>query len=85
MLKGHAFEQLFCEKIWSVNQKAIPLHPLSRTNAISQMNKLKLASVLSWRAVELNERYLKLTPMRSRFEGAVKKEFFEKDLHKTEK
>ena len=44
-----------------VSKKAIPLHPLSRTNAISQMNKMKLASILSWRAVELNERHLKQT------------------------
>ena len=32
VLKRYVFKQLFCEKIWRVSQKAIPLHPLSRTN-----------------------------------------------------
>ena len=72
MLKRHVFKQLFCEKIWFVFEKAIPLHPLSRMNAISQMNKMKLASVLSWRAVELNERHLKLTPIENVREGSDK-------------
>ena len=62
----------FAKRFGSYVKKAIPLHPLSRTNAISQMNKMKLASVLSWLAVELNERHLKLTPIENVREGSDK-------------
>ena len=48
--------------------------------------KTKFASVLSWRAIESNERHLTPTLTVSSWqESKQKKEFFEKDLHKTEK
>ena len=53
MLKRYAFKQLFCEKIWFVSQKAIPLHPLSRTN-----DTMKLTPIESVREGSDKERVL---------------------------
>ena len=50
---------IFSVKVLEIQIKVIPLHPLSRTNLISQMNRTKLASVMSWRKFVLNERNLK--------------------------
>jgi len=59
----HSFYKLFHRNIWLVSEKAIPLHPLSRSNDISSK-------------CERDE---------AKQEANKEKEFFEKDLHKTEK
>ena len=69
---------LFSRNILEVRIKVIPLHPLSRTIAISQTNSVKLASTMSWRAIELKQRNLKQIENKKRKKKAKKKEFFEK-------
>ena len=70
--------RIFSVKVLEIQIKVIPLHPLSRTNLISQMNRTKLASVMSWRKFVLNERNLKQNELRLDEESVKKKEFFEK-------
>ena len=53
------FYQLFLVKVLELRIKVIPLHPLSRSNPISQMNRTKLASVMPWRGLVLKQRNLK--------------------------
>ena len=85
LLKICSFYKLFPRNIWLVSEKAIPLHPLSRTNAISQMN-----DEACFDFVMASVRIKRTTSAANATEVSLetsnqKKEFFEKDLHKTEK
>ena len=72
-------------KVLEIQIKVIPLHPLSRTNLISQMNRTKHASVMSWRKFVLNERNLKQNEIERRSGKANEERVLGKDLHKTDK
>ncbi|WP_278889220.1 hypothetical protein, partial [Leyella stercorea] len=47
--KNSTFLKKFRQNTCTVLFFVIPLHPLSRTNLISQMSRTKLASVMPWR------------------------------------
>ena len=53
--KNATFLKLFRQNTCTVLFFVIPLHPLSRTNLISQMSRTKLASVMPWRKFVSNE------------------------------
>ena len=50
---------IFLGKVLELSKKPVPLHPLSRTIAISQVDRTKLVSVMLWRAIVSKQRMLK--------------------------